>query len=245
VQRYAAQLYRKPTEKELLTMAPKPELIRRWAAFLALPDTGVTRLVPEAGCGENAVVISAAEECLEFTMPGGGSSYSFRAERYRIKHLADITYTNGELRATGLLMHVILVDLGDHPVDELTLASEGLRFLADFEPITDFDAAREVDGQLARGIVSGERVYARSVPVAVNSTYALRSVAYRGKVMRSVRGATYNELDFDRRRDVIVVFRIIDRDADGGITIVWRRLRVADTPKVNIPSRDGAKDPQT
>jgi hypothetical protein len=241
VQEYASQVYRKPTDDELDAIAPRAELVRQWSEFLKLPDTGIVRLLPESGCGQDTKVISAAEDCLKFSMPGGGSSYSFRAERYRVRHLADLTLARGMLRSNGILMHGVIVALGDRPIEGLSLQSEGIKYLADFKPVPNYEAARNFDRNLGVGIRINGLIYRRIAAPVLNTTYAMRSIAFRGKVMRSVRGAPYNELDFDRRRDVIVVFRVVDITADGAVTMVWRELADIESPKLKIPPREPAK----
>ena len=64
----------------------------------------------------------------------------------------------------------------------------------------------------------------------------MRSIASRGKYIRSVLGVDYDEMGFDRRKDVIVVFRIVQRHADGAVTILWKRLAERDSPKIKWDS---------
>jgi hypothetical protein len=236
VQKYAAPLYRKPTNKELIAIAPDPQMLKRFAAFLNQPNTGIFRLVADTGCAENSKVIDAREDCLKYTMPGAGNSYSFRTENYRIRHLADLTYSNGNLIVTGVLMHGILVRLGDLAVDGVTPQTAGMRYIIAFEPSTDFATAREADDRLIGGIESDGYTYKRAAEATVNSTYVLRAIAYDGKVMRAVRGAPYNEMDFDKRTDVTVAFRIVELSADGSITIIWKELSRADSPRLKVPA---------
>ena len=66
----------------------------------------------------------------------------------------------------------------------------------------------------------------------------MRSIAYRGKFRRAEAGVVYNELDFDKRRDIIVVFKIVDVEPDGSATIVWRMLRESKSPKLKIYRED-------
>lgn len=235
VQKYAAPLYRKPTSKEMTAIAPDPEMLKRYAAFLNQPKTGIFRLIADSGCVENSNVIDVREDCLKYTMPGAGNSYSFRTENYRIRHLADLTYSNGDLIVTGVLMHGILVRLGDLPLD-VTPQTAGMGYLVTFEPSTDFTMAREMDDRMISGVESGGYMYKRTAEASVNSTYVLRAIAYDGKVMRSVRGAPYNEMDFDKRTDVTVAFRIVERSADGSITIIWKELSRTNSPKLKVPA---------
>jgi len=90
---------------------------------------------------------------------------------------------------------------------------------------------------LAGGVTQDGYTYRRSLPVAGDHTYVLRTVAYQGKVMRSVRGADYNELDFDKRSDVITAFRVARIDDDGTLTIVWNKLSTARSPKIKVPNK--------
>ena len=77
-------------------------------------------------------------------------------------------------------------------------------------------------------------VYGRGVKVNPKRTFVLRSIAYRGKYLRSEEGVVYNELGFDRRRDVIVAFRIAEVSPDGSITVVYRILKDVKSPKLKV-----------
>jgi hypothetical protein len=52
--------------------------------------------------------------------------------------------------------------------------------------------------------------------------------------LRSIDGITYNELDYDKRRDVIVAFRVVDRDGTGNLTLLWKKLRDTGSPTLRI-----------
>ncbi|MER3630847.1 MAG: hypothetical protein C4325_00645 [Blastocatellia bacterium] len=77
----------------------------------------------------------------------------------------------------------------------------------------------------------GLRVSTRAA-VRVGATYAYRGIAYRGQIARSAAGIVYNELDFDKRRDVIAVFKIIEVADDRSVTIVYRILTETAAPKI-------------
>ena len=230
-------LYKKPGNKETAVLAPDAAIVQRYAAFLRQNDTGIVRLVPDSGCVFSERVVNVKEECLKYSFPGAGNSFSFRADSYRLRHLADLTYSKGKLRMTGIFMHGIAVDLGDVPIEYSSLTTPGMKFLTDFEPSTSSEDVVEVDNALARGIKSGNFVYSKEVDPSVERTYALRAVAYRGKVVRSAGGIRYNELDYDKRRDVIVVFRVVQMN-DDGITLVWRKLTDIEPPRIKMPKAD-------
>lgn len=239
--KYADPLYRKPTKDELQLVAPDPSLYGKYREFLAQPSTGLFKLVPDAGCAENAKIITASEICMKFAFPGAGSSYSFRTKNYRIKQLADLSFSDAKLNITGDLTHGLLVDLGDVPLDQASLGSVALKYLVEFQPSAGFREANKINESLTDGIRQDGFLYLRSIQAIENHTYALRSIAYRGRVMTSIKGVPYNELDFDRRRDIVVVFRIVQKDADGSVSILWSQLSDKEAPKIKPERNDESR----
>lgn len=225
-------LYRKPTSKELQAVAPRRELFDEYAGFLRQPDTGLTKLIDDRGCAANTKIVVATEDCLKYTMPGAGSSFSFRTKNYRLARLSDITFTDRSFQASGVLLHGIFVNLGDVPLEEVSLETKGLKYLVDFQPEPDFEKGRAIDQALTKGVERDGFLYRRGLFMVENTTFALRSVAYGGKYFRSVKNLTYNEFDYDKRRDVIVVFRIVEKDDAGNITILWKKLQEKGSPQV-------------
>jgi hypothetical protein len=242
LQQVVAPLYRKPSGKELNAIAPDPRLESQYSHILKLPDTGIFRLVPNVGCAPNSKVVNAREDCLKYSMPGAGNSFSFRAENYRIRHLADITYESGKLHITGIFMHGLMTRLGDVPVDSVDLGTRGMKFITDFRPSTSFSDVVHIDASFRKGIEVGGYKYGMSQPIEPGMTYAFRGVAYRGKVIRSAGGVRYNELEYDKREDVTVVFRVIEKAGDDSITIIWRQLTEKESPKIKVPSKDEVDD---
>ena len=230
-------LYRNPTREELETLSPNIEEINKYADFLRQPNTGLIKLASDFGCAENTKIVVATADCLKYTMPGAGSSFSFRTRNYRLRHLADLTFTNNSFQATGVLLHGIFVKIGNVPLEKVNLQTKGLDFLLNFQPETDFEKARTIDRQLSEGIVNGNFQYRRGFYAFENTTYVLRSIAYDGKVFRAVEGVAYNEFAFDKRRDVTVAFRIVRKDADGSVTILWKELLRKNSPKIKYRKR--------
>lgn len=234
MQRFVAPIYRKPTDKELAAVSPAASILQKYSAFLARPNGGIFRLLADAGCAVNDRVISAKEECIKYSMPGAGNSYSFRTENYRISRLADISLKDGKLGITGVFMHGMMTKIGDVPLESVTLVSAGVDYLVGFKPSTNADDVVETDERLKKGEQYNGLQFAKEFDVDVNSTYVLRTIAYRGKVVRSLGGVSYNELDFDKRKDVIVVFRIVEKGHDGSVTIIWKQLAESDAPKIRV-----------
>jgi hypothetical protein len=89
-----------------------------------------------------------------------------------------------------------------------------------------------------RGIRRDGFLYRRGLFIVENTTFALRSIAYEGKHYRAINGLTYNEFDYDKRNDVIVVFRIVEKDEAGNVTILWKELSEKNSPKLKIKAAE-------
>lgn len=228
--------YRKPTKEELKLLSTGKEEQKKYAQFLRQSDTGLTRLIMDKGCADYTSVLNVSEECLKYTMPGAGSSFSFRTENYCIRRLSDLTYREDGFSSPGILAHSILVNIGDFPLEQVTKQTKGLKFLNDFEPVTDFEKAREIDMRLNSGIENDGFFYSRNTKADENSTYILRVIAYRGSYFRAVQGFVFDELDFDERRDLTVAFRIVRRD-ENSVTILWKILENQKSPAIKKPDQ--------
>ena len=241
LQNIIGPIYRKPGSKETASLAPNAALVHQYASLLRASGTGLIRLAPDVGCVFSERVVSVKEECLKFAFPGAGNSYSFRTEGYRLRHLADISYMNNKLRITGIFMHGIAVELGDVPIEAASLSTDGIDYLRTFEPSTTSDDVAVIDAKLTKGVKIGEFVYSKEVVPRIDRTYAIRAVAYRGKVVRAAGGIRYNELDYDKRRDVIVAFRIVQIEKNG-LTLVWRKLADTEPPRIKMPKAEKDAD---
>lgn len=225
-------IYRKPTKEESKSLAPGAEYLKKYAAFLRQSNTGLIKLIPDKGCAENTNVVNASADCLKYSMPGAGSSYSFRKRNHRTLTLSDIAYADSSFFSSGVLTHAILVDIGDVPLEQISLQTKGLKFLTDFETVSDYEKAKEIDRRLLRGIEDNGFFYRRSAFAGENTTYVLRSIAYRGSFFRTLQGLVYDELDFDERKDITVAFRVVGKDENESVTILWKELKRRDSPKI-------------
>ena len=228
------EFYRKPNKAEIKILAPAPNLLEKYAAFLRQPDTGIIKLNADASCVRTPELVVAKESCLQYTMPGAGTAYSFRVESYRLPRLADLILVNDVLRTNGAMQQGIMVNLGDMPLEDVTLQTGGLKYLLDFKPAEDGDALLETSERLSRGVKSDGFVYGIGFYVKKPTTYALRSIAYKGTFVRTVKGVSYNELDFDKRKDIVVAFRLIEKDASGNATILWKILSCQNAPGLKL-----------
>ena len=227
-------LYRKPNKKELASLTPSQALLTQYEKFLKQPDTGIFKLSADSTCAANAQVVVATETCLSNNIPGAGTAYSFRVESHRMLHLSDLVLEKDVIRTGSLMQQGLLVKLGDIELDEVSMQTPGLKYLLDFSPSTNEKDLQAFEETLSKGVKSDGFLYGYGLYVEAQKTFALRSIAYRGKFQRAVSGVTYNEMEFDKRKDILVVFRIVEKDANGSLTILWKELQTKDSPKIEL-----------
>lgn len=231
-------LYRKPSKKDLKNLLPSQSLLTKYEKFLKEPETGIFKLSADSSCVVSTKVVTAKEDCLLNQVPGGGTGYSFRVKSHRLLHLSDITLEKDVIKADGILQQGIMVNLGNLELDTVTAQTKGLKFLFDFKPATNKEELIKIDEMINKGIKADGFVYNYGFFADDQTTFALRSIAYRGNIQRSISGVNYNELDFDKRKDVIIVFRIVEKDSNGDITILWKEISRQDSPVIKIKEKD-------
>ncbi|QQS32831.1 MAG: hypothetical protein IPM50_14440 [Acidobacteriota bacterium] len=227
-------IYRKPSKEETAILTVSEVHLNKYAAFLRGQNTGIVKLNGESSCVTDADVIVASEQCVNFKMPGSGTAFSFRTETYRLPRLADIIVVEGIFMTGGVFQQVIMTELGDVELDTVTLSSPTAKHLVEMKTVRDSDDFMRFNEELIKGYDANGFRYAKGWPVKKNAVYLLRSIAYRGQFLRTIEGVQYDELGFDKRRDMIVAFRVVDVDDAGHVTIVWKRLKDNEAPKLKI-----------
>ncbi len=229
-------LYRdlKKDEKELVAL--NGEDAEKYAEFLKQKNTGLIKMISDRGCDKNFNVVISSPHCEKYSMPGAAASYSFRAGQYRLRQLGDIIFTGGQFQGVGELTHGIFVNIGDVPLEKVDLQTNGVSFLMTIAPSEDMEKADELTKKLLaeEGIKNGEFIYRSIMPVAENRTYVLRSIAYRGNIYRTIQGMVYDELEFDKRREITVAFRVVRLEGEESATILWKELDNQKTPKLKF-----------
>lgn len=223
---------KKASKEQKRRLLPRAEETARYAQVLAEPRTGIFRLLPDSGCEANTLVVKADENCLN-RIPES-SFYSFRENEHAQEILSDIRLKGDHLISDGVLSQGILVNLGDVRLESVTTATEGFIFLNEYAPQNLSREAIKQFQQMAKGIEADGYVYRKITPVVENSTYALRVIAYKGNIIKSFRGFRFDLLAGDKRIDLTLAFRIVKKEADGGITIVWRELARRESPRIKI-----------
>ena len=230
--RYAQLIRQKPTREQKERLLPDSKDLAKYELFLEQPNTGIFRLLPDLGCEENPLVIRADEECLQ-AIPES-SFYSFRRKEHTPEFLADIRLKNDHLITDGTLAQGILVSLGDVALERVSLNSEGLSFLTGYVPHSSGAQVQRQFLEVARGLQYGQHTYRKIFPAVEDMTFALRVIAYRGNLFRNFRGYRYNLLSGDKRIDLTVAFRIIGKNADGGVTLLWKELDRKESPRIKF-----------
>ncbi len=231
-------LYRKPTKKELQAISPSEEDLKKYAEFLEEPKTGLFRMIPDMGCPQDIKIVDASENCLKYSLPGAGAAFSFRKKNYQIWRLSDFVYKDSKFLSVGLFQQGIFLDVGDVELEKITADIGGLKFMNDYVPLTKSVEAYKEALKFIKGVTVNNYSYSSIIPAKVNSTYVLRSIAYRGPNFRSVKGIKYNEFDFDERKDVVVAFRVIKKDEDGSLIILWKEISRKDSPKLVLDKKE-------
>ncbi|HEY2847336.1 MAG TPA: hypothetical protein VGI80_05910 [Pyrinomonadaceae bacterium] len=202
-----------------------PSEVANYRAFLKSKGTGVFRLLPNFDCVSKEL-IKTDGECSGFVPDM--SDFSFRIRDYSDREFHDIGYLRDEFVTDSFFSQGILVSLGNVPIEDAGVTNAGMKFLVDLLPDTMASAARRTAQRFKKGVVSDGFTYSDHVKVAENTTYALRFIGYK-PADHSPDGSTAFErklsyLDYYKRLDTLVIFRVVRLDPTGPLTIVWKEL---------------------
>ena len=224
-------LYREVNQRDLILLSPDEEFSTKYADFLKQKQTGLIKLIVDKGCDQAFEIINSDPHCLKYDMPGAGASYSFRVKNYRVKRLSDLTFTGNKLSSEGILTNSIFVNLGRVELDNLTLKSAGINILKGFEPPTNIEQANKLTYLLEKGIQGENYLFTNKIDISKGDTCALRSIAYKGNSYQTVKDITYDEFEFDQRKDVIIIFKIVNFDKET-LTLLWKELDSRKSSKI-------------
>jgi hypothetical protein len=181
--------------RESVLLAPAREDLDAFAVFLAQPRTGIVRLLPrEKWDGK-------------LTMRGGGSYYSFTRLTHEYGYGSDIGLEQNQFSVgfSGANFG-FLVNLGNVPIESVTTATDGVRYLAAYNTPNNEPDARVEQRRTSAGFEAEDWTYKSRLPVFAKQTYVMRSVDYH-------------------QSDVLVAFRVVRKDADGSVVLLWRMLK--------------------
>jgi len=188
--------------REAQLLSVSAEDHERYAELLAQPGTGLVRLLPREKWDG---VLSTR---------GGGAYYSFKRLTHDYSRGTEISFEQGRLgTGFGGADFGFLLSLGDVPLEAVTTETGGVAFMASYRPPSEEPAARQHARDFHPGRLEGSHTYLRNLPAVVGKTYVLRSVSYE-------------------RVDLLVAFRVVRKDPDGSIVLLWKILREYPVPQL-------------
>lgn len=233
-----------------LMRAPRAEDLAQFSEFLKQKNTGMFRLFPDLDC-KSKLSVDANDNCAQVTSLSW--SYSFIYRYHGIEDLYDLRLKDGKLVADGFLSQAIMAPLGDIPLDSVSLNSNGMKFLKEFKPEKKSQKAKAQFTEIANRITVDGYVYGKTVNFNENQTYALRLVDYqlanRNKLdpidrekIKTKEEEKFYWFQSAKRADKILVFRVIRRDTDGSITILWKELSDKKAPIIVFDKNEKLTD---
>ena len=238
-ERDLSPIRKKPTRAQREKLEPSAADRAAHARFLAQPNTGIFRLLPDFDCERGAYIIDASRDCLN-QIPES-AYYSFRERQHTAEYLSDIRLKNDFLISDGIMAQSIFTNLGDVPLEQVSLAAAAFKFINEYQPQSLDRAALKQFNEMKNGIKSGEYIYRKAQAAEENSTYVLRVIAYRGKLYKVFNRFLYNLLSGDNRIDLTLAFRVLRKETDGSLLILWKELKRGESPKIKRLKRKSGK----
>ena len=238
------QIYLAKRKKAEKILAPNSQFFKQYESLLKQENTGIIRLLPEISCKE----IYSVKKCPSSFIDGNGRSFSFRTKNFSMPGYADLEMVNGFLVSNGNDIQGIFVKLGDFALEEVLLTRQGINFLKDFVPSSDEEVIRKQYMQFWNEYDFENHRFTKLQPIELNTTYVLRTIAYQKEMLvrdlkptlpeaiynlivkNKLENTIHNPYRFDKRDDVIIAFRVVEKNTDGSITIVWKQLQSKPAP---------------
>jgi hypothetical protein len=215
--------------------APNPEDVLLHSEFLKQKDTGIFKLFPDLGCVSNRV-IRVDGDCQNAV--SGSASYSFMRRGYLG---TDLGLKEGSLVSDSFLSQNIIVALGPVDLNSVSLEMSQAKFLVDFNPEIESNKAKAQFWQIAQKVSANGFTYGKVARIEDQGTYLIRIIAYRFNDRNRFKSdsrpmAWSDDLHFyyimadETRRDKIIAFRIVRKESDGSITVLWKELADKKSP---------------
>ena len=190
-------------------LAPSAEDQLAFADFLQQPDTGLARLLPR-----ETYDVDANKKNQALTVRGGGAFYSFTRLTHEYGWGTQIGLEQDYLSTCFAgADYGMLTNLGDVPLEAISIESDGVKFLASYERANDEPQARAEYRRFVTGESIGGTLFKTRLPASVNNSYVLRGIHYSDS-------------------DVLVAFRIVRKDTDGSLIIAWKLLKKYPKPEL-------------
>lgn len=196
------ELWQQIKVKQDLLLEPAPADKEAYADFLKQPNTGLIRLLPRENYDYQG----------KLPIRGGGAYYSFVRRTHEYRQVVGIGLEQGKLGFVSAGFDFgYAISLGDVDIDNVTLEHPAVKALSEYQPPPTEDEIRAQYRQASGGYKLGEFVGWHSVSAKEASSFVLRS------------------LHFDES-DILVAFRIVRRDKDGSLILIWKLLKTFPQP---------------
>jgi hypothetical protein len=196
-------------ELESRFLAPLAEDRTAFADFLRQPNTGLIRLLPRESYDSDTY---NNKKTLSFR--GGGAYYSFTRLTHEYGFGTQLGLERDQLQSSFAgADYGMLANLGDIPLEDVSLDSLGAQFPAAQVAVSEEPKARIEQRRFAEGTTVEGITYKRSLPALVSSTYLERSISFG-------------------EADVLVAFRVVRKDTDGSLIIAWKLLKTYPKPEL-------------
>jgi hypothetical protein len=143
------------------------------------------------------------------TVWGGGTYYSFTRITNEGGHGNDLRLELGRFRMNNGNNFGLISLIGDVSIDSITFDHPSIEFLKN--PVSQAPTFKELRNKIQAGFRNGDFTYTTEVAAAPNTTYVLRSIDPPGS-------------------DIIVALRVIKREEDGSLVIIWKKLKTFPAP---------------
>ena len=213
----------------------------KYKLLLKNKKVNLARLQPERNCYVGFLVtVKDLEKCANVVpIPGGGSYYSFRTKLnypiektvvrtssssrvydtipYRKAGWWNIHFVDDIFKVENNSVQGIISEIGDIDLEKLNLTSKEFEFLNNFKLKNTQAEVTEQNEALKTGIKFNDFVYSNTASMKVNSTYVLRSIDYSQSHLQ--------KLYPDKRADMTIAFKVVARESDESVIVLWKELK--------------------
>ena len=218
-----------PEKPEKKSLKPSPEARLKYAEFLKAKNTGLFVLLPREKYdpqvngrhivsripGDKYPTLGSfqwANGRRSGDVRGGGAYYSFTYRTHQYSDDTQLSLEQGHfLVGFSGASYGFLTNLGDVPLESVSLNTPAVNWAATYKRATYFGDARKEYRRFGQGVVVDGITFNGRLPMVPNSTYVLRAINYMNS-------------------DVLVAFRVVEVESDGTALILWKLLKRYSTP---------------
>lgn len=190
------------SKKDRMTLAPPAEDLAKYEQFLKDKKAGIVKLTQFFDCDRRVININD-DRCLNApNTPGNGARYSFAERSYF--EFPDISLVKEYFMGAPL---GLMVNLGNVPIENAESSNEA----KDLKKFKISQERTDLDSQMKKfyyGVEIGGKEYKRDNLIKLENTYLIRTVQRKNFAFV----------------DSIFAFRVIRKNADGSVVLIWKKI---------------------